>query len=229
MRKQIEENSAAKISYEYQLKRHLIPKCVETFRTNIDGKIFYDFEEAGSFHLSVFKTSLVAEAGWSDPFQIFDCASGDAVQVYEDIFDSRNGGIKKTILKNVLGVADEWTAFNDFDVLYLDSIYIKKEFQKLRISSYVIYSLLEGFKSMAPMCAVVPCPVWTPYDSEEERHSFNSQSEAEYKRLQKRLVKLYSKLGFVKLRGATTMVKNLTSKAKSTPYCDEIFETLNLL
>lgn len=127
-------------------------------------------------------------------FDVCDCVARDLEPLAEVIID-RDGDIKE----NICGY--------DENLMYIDRIYVEEKYRNIGIASLVMESLnelLEYAVSLEPHTLIL---LPKPQEKDKDGHLHNIEDEEEKDICMNKLIKLYKKLGFKKIRNSNYMMK----------------------
>ncbi|MBQ2835803.1 MAG: GNAT family N-acetyltransferase [Clostridia bacterium] len=127
-------------------------------------------------------------------FDVCDCVGRDLEPLAEVIID-RDGDIKENICD-----------YHE-NLMYIDRIYVEEKYRNIGIASLVIESLnelLEYTVNLEPHTLIL---LPKPQEKDKDGHLHNIEYEEEKNICMKKLIKLYRKLGFKKIRNSNYMMK----------------------
>ena len=130
----------------------------------------------------------------TDFYQICDCAGRDLEPLAEAIID-KDGNVKENICE-----------FHK-NLMYIDRIYVEEKYRNIGIASFVIESiseLLEYTVSLSPHTLIL---LPKPQEKNKEEELCNIEDEEEKEICMKKLINLYKRLGFKKIRSSNYMIK----------------------
>lgn len=127
-------------------------------------------------------------------YEICDCEGADLEPLAASITD-RDGNIKESICEF------------DENLMYIDRIYIEKEYRGVGIASFVIESLNEILQYTTELNPNVYILLPKPQEKDEEGKISNMKDEKEEKICMEKLLRLYKKLEFKKIRNTNYMIK----------------------
>ena len=156
-------------------------------KENSDEKI-----KIGGLEGNYFKASITIDDYTF--YEICDCEGADLEPLAASITD-RDGNIKESICEF------------DENLMYIDRIYIEKEYRGVGIASFVIESLNEILQYTTELNPNVYILLPKPQEKDEEGKISNMKDEKEEKICMEKLLKLYKKLGFKKIRNTNYMIK----------------------
>jgi len=127
-------------------------------------------------------------------YEICDCKGADLEPLAAAITDS-NGYIKDSICEF------------DQNLMYIDRIYIDEEYRGAGIASFVIESLNEILQYTTEINPSVYILLPKPQEKDKKGNMCNVEEEKQKEICMKKLLKLYKKLGFKKIRNTNYMIK----------------------
>lgn len=127
-------------------------------------------------------------------YDICDCKGADLEPLAAAITDSE-GYIKESICEF------------DENLMYIDRIYIEEEYRGAGIASFVIESLNEVLQYTTELNPNVYILLPKPQEKDENGKIGNMKDEQQKEICMEKLLKLYKKLGFKKIRNSNYMIK----------------------
>ena len=127
-------------------------------------------------------------------YEICDCEGADLEPLAAVITDSE-GYIKESICK-----------YNE-NLMYIDRIYIEKEYRGAGIATFVIESLNELLQYTIDLNPNVYILLPKPQEKDNKGDVHNIEDQIQKEIFMQKLIKLYKKLGFKKIRNSNYMIK----------------------
>lgn len=129
-------------------------------------------------------------------FEVCDCVGADLEPLAEAIIDE-DGFIKENICQF------------DETLMYIDRIYIEEKYRGAEIASFVIESLNELLQYTLKLNPDVLILLPKPQAKDKDGNMHNIEDEKTKDLCMQKLLKLYKKLGFKKIRNTNYMVKKI--------------------
>lgn len=171
--------------------KYLINVFIDIFATNLDTQ---EKVEIGKLTGNYFESEIIMDD--ISFYELCDSISTDLEHMASAIVDEEDC------------IKDEICEFDE-NLMYIDRIYIHEKFRGLGIASYVINSLneiLEYSVNLSPnVLILLPAPQEVGEDGllQEVRDEKINEND------KKRLINLYEKLGFKKLKNSNYMIKRI--------------------
>ena len=160
--------------------------AIEIYKTDEDLE---KKEQIGKIEMTYMDVCMAEQAGYG-VFMLFDLIDSEKQGVYNYLFDGNEPN-------------DEYVGM-DLDVIYIDKIFIKKEYRNKGIGSAIIRELpklIRNILKLRPGCLVL---LANPFEIEDEE--FIAESDKD--KIEK-LIKFYEKNGFQRIEDTQYLVINM--------------------
>lgn len=162
---------------------------IEMYKTDSD---LHKKEKIGTIELTYMDVWMAEQTGY-DVFMLFDLIDAEKQGVYQYLFDDNEPN-------------DEYIGM-DLDVMYIDKIFIEKEYRNIGIGSAIVKELpmlIRNILKLKPGCLVL---LANPFEIENKEF----MPESDKNKIEK-LIGFYQKNGFKRIENTQYLVKNMDYK-----------------